>query len=179
MRVTVSNDTGKGCTLVGPERVDLRQKPAGIEHIDAARRYPAFRGLLLNLNSNESPFATYGSKVWIEDLEGDEPSVFASRIDLVISQGAQGLGRAPYDEMATRLAGLLEREPGDAVWAELHISPAKFAGGFEGFCLRLTLFARGAKQDQAQMRWSLGLARVQQALLFLARAIRQNRVSMN
>jgi hypothetical protein len=60
----------------------------------------------------------------------------------------------------------------------LHISPAQFTGGFEGFCLRLLLFARGAAQDQAQLRWSLGLVRVQQALLFLARAIRQNRVSI-
>lgn len=178
MRVTVTNDSGRDCSFVGPERVDLREKPGGIEHIEAARRHPTLRGLLLNLNSDESPFATFGCKVWMEDVEADEPIVFASRIDLVISESAQ-LGRAQYVEMATRLADLLEREPGDAVWAELHISQAQFAGGFEGFCLRILLFARGAKQDQAQMRWSLGLARVQQALLFLARAIRQNRVSMN
>ena len=178
MRVSVTNDSGQACSVSGPERLDLREKPAGIEHIDAARRYATFRGLLLNLNSDESPFTTFGCKVWIEDVEGDEPSVFASRIDLVISQGER-LSRAQYDEMASRLAGLLEREPGDAVWAELHISPAQFAGGFKGFCFRLLLFARGAKQDQAQLRWSLGVARVQQALLFLARAIRQNRVSMD
>ncbi len=179
MRVSVTKDSGQACSVAGPERLDLREEPTGIKHIDAARRYPAFRGLLLNLNSDESPFATFGCKVWIEDVEGAEPIVFASRIDLVISQGAERLGRAQYDEVATRLAGLLEREPGDALWAELHISPAQFAGGFEGFCLRLLLFARGAKQDQAQLRWSVGVARVQQALLFLARAIRQNRVSMD
>jgi hypothetical protein len=179
MRVIVTDDSGQACSVGGPERLDLREKPAGIEHIDAARRYPTFRGLLLNLNSDESPFATFGCKVWIEDVEGGEPSVFASRIDLVISEGAERLGRGQYDEVATRLAGLLEREPGDTVWAELHISPAQFAGGFQGFCLRLLLFARGAKQDQAQLRWSVGVARVQQALLFLARAIRQNRVSMD
>jgi hypothetical protein len=179
MRVSVTRDSGQACSVAGPERLDLREEPAGIKHVDAARRYPTFRGLLLNLNSDESPFTTFGCKVWIEDVEGDEPSVFASRVDLVISQGAERLGRAQYDEVATRLAGLLEREPGDALWAELHISPAQFAGGFEGFCLRLLLFARGAKQDQAQLRWSLGVARVQQALLFLARAIRQNRVSMD
>lgn len=177
MRVIVTKDSGHGCSVAGPERLDLRVEPAGIDRIDAARRYPTFRGLLLNLNSDESPFATFGCKVWTEDGEGAEPIVFASRIDLVMLQGAEQLGRAQYDEMATRLAGLLEREPGDAVRAELHISPAQLAGGFEGFCLRLLLFARGAKQDQAQLRWNLGLARVQQALLFLARAIRQNRVS--
>lgn len=179
MRVTVTNDSGKGCPVAGPERLDLREEPARIDRIEAARRYPAFRGLLLNLNSDESPFATFGCKVWIEDVEGAEPIVFASRIDLIISQDAERLGRAQYEEMASRLASLLERESGDAARVELLISPAQFAGGFEGFCLRLLLFARGAKQDQAQLRWSLGLARVQQALLFLARAIRQNRVSMD
>jgi len=177
MRVIVTSDSGQGCSVAGPERLDLREEPAGIDRIDAARRYPAFRGLLLNLNSDESPFTTFGCKVWTEDGEGAEPIVFASRIDLVISQGER-LSRAQYHEMATRLAGLLEREAGDAVRAELHISPAQFTGGFEGFCLRLLLFARGAAQDQAQLRWSLGLVRVQQALLFLARAIRQNRVSI-
>ena len=177
MRVIVTDDSGQGCSVGGPERLDLREEPAGIDRIDAARRYPAFRGLLLNLNSDESPFTTFGCKVWTEDGEGAEPIVFASRIDLVISQGER-LSRAQYHEMATRLAGLLEREAGDAVRAELHISPAQFTGGFEGFCLRLLLFARGAAQDQAQLRWSLGLVRVQQALLFLARAIRQNRVSI-
>jgi hypothetical protein len=117
MRVIVTNDSGQGCSVAGPERLDLREEPAGIDRIDAARRYPAFRGLLLNLNSDESPFATFGCKVWTEDGEGAEPIVFASRIDLVISQRPDQLGRAQYDEMATRLAGLLEREAGDALRA--------------------------------------------------------------
>src|ERR1700722_12232738 len=102
MRVSVSKDSAQACSVAGPERLDLREKPAGIEHIDAARRYPTFRGLLLNLQSEETPFATLGCKVWIEDVEGDEPSVFASRIDLVSSEGAERLGRAQYDEVATR-----------------------------------------------------------------------------
>jgi hypothetical protein len=58
---------------------------------------------------------------------------------------------------------------------ELQISPAAFSGGRQGFCMRLLLFSTGERQ-QAQLRWNLGLARVQQALLFLARAIRQGRL---
>lgn len=177
MRVVVTNDSGQGCTVAGPERLDLRQDPRAIERIDAAREHPALRALLLNLNSEESPFWTFGCKVWTAQDHGAEPNVFASRIDLIISQGANP-GRAQYDEIATRLAGLLEREPGDALSAEVHISSAQFAGGRDGFCLRLFLFARAAGEEQARLRWNLGLARVQQALLFLARAIRQNRVSM-
>jgi hypothetical protein len=177
MRVIVINDGGPGCTFDGPERLNLRAEPDAIERIDAARKHPALRALLLNLNSDESPFATFGCKVWDAQSDDAELNIFASRIDLVISQAANP-GRAQYDEMATRLAGLLEREPGDALRAELHISPAKFAGGRDGFCLRLFLFARAAAEEQAKLRWNLGLARLQQALLFLARAIRQNRVSM-
>jgi hypothetical protein len=78
--------------------------------------------------------------------------------------------------LADRLAALLEREPGDSLRVELQILPAQSAGGRQGFCLRLLLFSRGAGQQQAQLRWSLGLARVQQALLFLGRAIRQGRL---
>jgi hypothetical protein len=177
MRVIVTNDSGQSSPVAVPERLDLREEPGAIERIDAARQHPALRGLLLNLNAEESPFSTVGCKVWAA-TEGAEPSVFASRIDLIVWQGAAGLGQAQYDDLATRLAGLLEREPGDALRVELQIAPAQFSGGRQGFCLRLLLFAGGAAQEQARLRWTLGLVRVQQALLFLARAIRQNRVSI-
>lgn len=115
--------------------------------------------------------------MWTAQDQGAEPNVFASRIDLMISQG-ENPGHALYEEIAARLAGLLEREPGDALRAELHVSPAEFAGGRTGFCLRLFLFSRAATEEQAELRWNLGLARVQQALLFIARAIRQRRLSL-
>lgn len=179
MRVIVTNDSRHVCSAVGPERIDLREEPGAIARIDVARQHPALRGLLLNLNADESPFSTFGCKVWAAtEGTGVEPSVFASRIDLVVWQGGEELGQAQYDDLANRLAALLEREPGDALRVELQISPAQFAGGRQGFCLRLLLFASAAAQEQARLRWSLGLARVQQALLFLARAIRHNRVSI-
>ncbi len=106
---------------------------------------------------------------------GADLNIFASRIGLLISHVAEEAGQPEYEDLARRLAELLEREPGDALRAELQVSPAQLAGGRQGFCLRLLLFASGAAPEQAQLRWTLGLARVQQALLFLARAIRQNR----
>lgn len=179
MRVIVTNDSGQSCGVAGPERLDLREEPGAIERIEVARQHPALRGLLLNLNADESPFSTFGCKVWTAtEGAGVEPNVFASRIDLTVWQGAEHLGQAQYDDLAARLAGLLEPEPGDALRVELQISPAQFAGGRRGFCLRLLLFASGSAPEQARLRWTLGLVRVQQALLFLARAIRQNRVSM-
>ncbi len=175
----VTKDSQESCSVSGPDRLDLREDPGAIARIDAARQHPALRGLLLNLNADESPFSTFGCKVWAATEGGDvEPSVFASRIDLVVWQSAEDLGQAQYDDLANRLAGLLEREPGDALRVELQISPAQFAGGRQGFRLRLLLFANAATPEKAKLRWSLGLARVQQALLFLARAIRHSRVSI-
>ncbi|PYU26976.1 MAG: hypothetical protein DMG32_08925 [Acidobacteria bacterium] len=177
MRVIVTRDTQESCSAaVGPERLDLKEDPGAVARIDLARQYPSLGGFLLNLNAEESPFATFGCKVWAStEGAGAEPSEFASRIDLIVSRGAEEPDEAQYDDLARRLAELLEREPGDALRVELQVSPAQLARGQQGFCLRLLLFARGAGEKQAQVRWSLGLARVQQALLFLARAIRQNR----
>ena len=176
MRTIVTKDRANICSVAGPERLDLRENPGSVARIEAARQHTALRGLLLNLNEDESPFETFGCRVWTSTEEtGAEPSVFASRVDLILSGGSRQTGEADYDDLARRLAELLEREPGDALRAELQIAPAQFAGGQRGFCLRLLLFARAAAAEQARVRWSLGLARVQQALLFLARAIRQNR----
>ena len=176
MRVVVTKDNQEICNAADPERLDLREDPGSIVGIDAARQHAALRGLLLNLNADESPFATFGSKVWAStEGAGAESNEFASRIDLLVAHGAQEPDEAQYDDLAHRLARLLEREPGDALRVKLQISSARFARGRQGCCLRLVLLACGATQEQAQMRWGLGLARLQQALLFLARAIRQSR----
>ena len=176
MRVTVTKDSQARRGLVDSERFDLRDDPRSIGRIEAARQHPSLRGLLLNLNEDESPFSTLACKVWSVEEGGAEPSEFASCIDLVASQDGRQLDEAQYQDMARRLAELLEHEPGDALRVELQILPAEFANGRQGFCLRLLLFSRAAAQEQAQLRWTLGLARVQQALLFLARTIRQGRL---
>lgn len=178
MRTIITKNDQDICNVAHPERLDLREDPGAIARIDCARQYPNLRTLLLNLNADESPFTTFGCKLWASgEGPGAEPIEFASRIDLIVSEGRNEPDEVHYEDLARRLAELLEREPADALRAELQISPARLGGGRQGFCLRLLLFARAAAQQQAQLRWSLGLARLQQALLFLARAIRQNRVS--
>lgn len=174
MRVVVSSDKQeiKGAS----ERFDLREDPRAISRIDPARQHPALSGFLLNLNSEESPFSTLGCKVWssIQSAEA-EPHVLASRIDLMMHQDGGFHGQSQYEELARRLADLLEREPGDALQAELYVAPIALADLHQRYCLRLVLSASGRGEQQARLRWTLGIARLQQALLFLARAIRQNR----
>ena len=170
MQVAVITDSPQNCRVSGT--LDLREDPGAVERIEIARRHPALRGFLLSLNAEESPFSTLGCKVWNDDQEGAERCIFASRVDLLLSPDSSRVGQEQYEEFARRLATLLEREPGDSVRAELHIVRAEILGGPQGFCLRLFLYARGVRPEQAQLRWGLGIARVQQALLFVARAIR-------
>jgi hypothetical protein len=174
MRVVITTDKHEIGGISEP--LDLRENPRAIANIDAARQHPALGGLLVNLNSEESPFSTLGCEVWssIETAQA-EPDVFTSRLDLVIRDEIGISGQSQYEDLARRLAELLEREPGDALRVELHIAPTALSDLRHAYCLRLILCACGKGEQQARLRWTLGIARMQQALLFLARAIRQNR----
>jgi hypothetical protein len=175
MRVAVEFEITESCTVRGVDRYDLRSYPLGLERIECTRQYPPLLRFLVNVNSGDSPFSTFGCKAWSAKEAGSatEPCVFASRVDLIFLREATNFGRGPLEDLARRLAELLEREPGEALHAELRIAPAKFTGENRGFCLRLLLYARGATPEQAQMRWGLGLARLQQAVLFVGRVLRQ------
>lgn len=152
----------------------IRDTEATIE--DAGGKVPVFRGFLSSLSDGESPFSVLSYKVWSAKSDSEsEPLAFASRVDLTISQSAQSLDRQQYADFAAGLAKLLEHEPGDALMVELQIASVRFPDGRQGFCLAILLVARGTGPDQARLRWSLGLARIQQALLFEARALRQGR----
>ncbi len=85
------------------------------------------------------------------------------------------LHRKHFESLTNRLRELLTREAAlDALAAKLSVCPCRFVAlGRSGFCLRIALHARGATPEQAQLRWGLGLARIQQALLFSSRVLRQ------
>ena len=69
---------------------------------------------------------------------------------------------------------LLEHESGQTVRLELRVRRCRFrATGGSGFGLALLLRARGETAGQAEIRWGLGLAHLQQALLFVSRGVRQ------
>lgn len=174
MRVVVTTDKHEIGGISEP--LDLRENPRAIANIDAARQYPVLGGLLLNLNSEESPFSTLGCKVWSSiEIAQAEPDVFSCRLDLAMREQIGVGGQPEYEDLARRLAELLEREPGDALRVELHIAATGLSDIRHEYCLRVFLCASGKGEQQARLRWTLGIARMQQALLFLARAIRQNR----
>ena len=173
MRVVVSHSPSSCCSVRDPECCNLHVDPEAIERIECARRNLALRNLLAYLNATDSLFSTCGSKAWSEEQEDPaEPFVFASRVDVIFLREDVNFGRGPHENLARRLAELLEREPGESLRAELQIAGVEFAET-GGFCLRILLYAQGNTAGQAELRWGLGLARLQQALLFVARALRQ------
>ncbi len=158
--------------------LDLRDDPGGIAQIEEARRHPPLQNFLVVVNSEDSLFATARCRTWQkldESSAGASPCEFSSRLDLVFAPEQFNFDRSHYDRLIRRLEELLTRETArDALRSDLRVLPCRYrALGREGFCLRIDLHARGATPGQAEMRWGLGLACIQQALLFVSRVLRQ------
>ena len=123
----------------------------------AARESAVLRGFLSSLSDKESPFSIVSHKLWSADSNVEsEPIVFASRVDLTISNGAQSLDRHQYEDFAAGLAKLLEREPGDALRVELQIASARFPDGRQGLSLGVLLLAHGARPRSGAIALEFG-----------------------
>lgn len=166
-------------TARGPDRAyfDLRDDPRSIARIEAARQHAPLRALLVAVNGEDSAFATVRCRV-TRNAEAPADSnrrQFRSEIDLVFAEARANAEQSRFEELMKRLAELFGREGGaDYLWVRLSLRHCLFAGApGKGFCLAIGLSADGASAEQAEVRWGLALARVQQALLFLSRGLRQ------
>jgi len=157
--------------------LDLRANPQAIEGIEAARQYLPLRNFLTSVNGEESIFATAGATT-----KSDLPAAvsaglayeFASQTTIVFVEPSLNSARRIYADLASGLKELLERDAADTVRAVLRISSRDFTTHNQvGFCLSIRLVAEGNSAQQAELRWGLGLARVQQAILFRSRALKQ------
>jgi hypothetical protein len=181
MRVETIDDTeGRGPAMVfppGKDYVDLRDDPHALERIALARQYAPLRNFLAAVNGADSLFASASTSTQADSpatVSVGEAYEFASQAGLVFAEASVNFERDRYTDLAAGLKELLERDSGDAIRAVLRISPCDFpAQNRRGFCLSIRLVAHGASAEQAEMRWGLGLARMQQALLFTARALRR------
>jgi hypothetical protein len=116
------------------------------------------------------------AKVWDgTSTQSATDFTFHSRVDLIFAQPSFNFMPERYEDVVRRLVELWMKDTsGDALAVRMEILPcaygaAKSAGG----ALRLTLTSRSAGAEQARVRWGLGIVRVQQALLFVSRAMRQ------
>src|SRR5712692_2792449 len=155
---------------------DLRENPRGVDQIAAARQYLPLRNFLAAVNSADSVFTSANAKAQPHSPPGSsgEANDFSSQTSLVFADSSLNFERDHYAELAARLKGLLERDAGDALRVILRIAPCQFTDeNRQGYSLSIHVIAQGASTEQAEMRWGLGLARLQQALMFSARALRQ------
>jgi len=161
----------------GESYIDLRQNPRAIERIAPARAHLPLRNFLTAINSTKSVFTSAAVATESSSASNGLPGEsfeFASRIRLVFAIMSLNFDRIQYTEIAAAVKELLERDSAESIRAVFRVSPCDFPEqDHHGFCLEIQLIARGDSTRQAEVRWGLGLARVQQALLFRARAMGQ------
>jgi hypothetical protein len=157
--------------------LDLRANPQAIDGVAAARQYLPLRNFLASVNSEESIFAT-ASATTRSDLPAAVSAgpayEFASQARIVFAEPCLNWERKHYADLCSGLKELLERDTAEATRAVLRISSCDFAAeNRRRFYLSIRLVAAGSSAQQAELRWGLGLARIQQALLFRSRALKQ------
>lgn len=163
-------------TTEGSEFVNLREDPTGIARIAAASEHPPLAAFLVAINGEGSLFSTVGIRVCssASSQSGEEFS-FHSQVDLIFAHQPFNFIADHYEDAVRRLVELWMKDSADSLTARLEILPCQFEShSREGVGLRIVFTARGASAEQARTRWSLGLMKVQQALLFVSRAMRQN-----
>jgi hypothetical protein len=182
MRVTMrmEPDTEQSGLKTGGSHFDLRENPSAVEQIEPARLYRPLRGLLSALNSEETIYATVACHTWEKTEAGADPE-FGASVDVVFATQRQNFERKRFESLASGLRDLLEQEPGgEHVAAELHVLDCSSRDlRNPSYALRLTLTGRGSTPQQAELRWGLGIAHLQQALLYLSRSLRHQQARAN
>jgi hypothetical protein len=181
MRVEIVEDAeGAKPALTFPpddDFLDLRENPRAIEKGPAARQYLPLRNFLSTVNGADSVFVTASATIKLDSpaaVSAGFAHEFASQTDLLFADLSNNFDRKRFTDLSQGLKKLLERDPADSVRAVLRISSCDFrAQNQTGYCLSIRLVAAGDSAQQAELRWGLGLARVQQALLFRARTLKQ------
>ena len=161
----------------GEAFLDLRNDAGAISRIGAARENPPLAALIVSVNGDASLFSTTRAKTWSAAAQGngeDGAAEFGSRVELVLADPKLRENSAMTEDAVRRLVELWMKESGaDTLSARLEVLPCRLgAAAAKGAAIRISLSARGETPEQARMRWGLGVARLQQALLFVSRAMR-------
>jgi hypothetical protein len=136
----------------------------------------ALQAILAAVNSEDSVFriAATGTQQAQPD-SGGAVHTFSGGLRLVFSNDSFNQDRGLYYELVEKLTQLL-KEAGSADSLEIKLGlsagpPAESKGPSQ--TLVIELVSKGSSAEQAELRWGLGLAHLQQALLFTSRLLRQ------
>ena len=103
------------------------------------------------------------------------PNLFSGSFLLFFSDEAFNRERAHYFALLEKLSELLDKA-GSADFLEVRLglsSRADSAPHAPDYTLFVELVSQGASTEQAELRWGLGVAHLQQAVLFSARLLRK------
>jgi hypothetical protein len=164
-------------------RVEIVEVPASRESsqgIEAAapplQENRALNGFLAAVNGSDSFFRVEPTTFAFPDLVLEEGArSFRLTFRIGFSHGKLNRSRGLFFTLLEKTAELL-REAGaaDTLGVRLGLgSESDDAPGRASHRLVLELSALGSTPEQAELRWGLGLAHVQKALLFTSRQLRQ------
>ena len=133
----------------------------------------ALKSFFAALNSDDSLFVGNSSAATIEADAQHGIQTCRATLAVKFRDGKQASSRSLHFSLIQKLAELLKTAgSADSLIATLCLitenSELK-----DQLAIQIRLEATGSSPDQAGLRWGLGLAHVQQALLFLSRYLRQ------
>lgn len=154
----------------------LEQRAAGTKSADETSVKLALQSFQSAMQSDASFFDSRRTGNLQIGL-GEEGRASCSGGFLLTFRGKEfGGDRGIYFQLIQKLFELLKNAgSAEILTARLCLISEKQDEGVEGvFALRMELKAAGDSNEQATLRWGLGLAHLQQALLFTSRYMRQN-----
>lgn len=143
--------------------------------LEAAAVNRALQNFFAAIESDDSLFAGEAAGGAPAGAAPGAGAVYSGDFLLRFRDASLASNRTIYFSLMEKLVELLkEAGSADSLVASLCLSsPAATQGKPAGLALRMRLEARGNSLEQAGLRWGLGLAQVQQALLFTSRYLRQ------
>jgi hypothetical protein len=127
------------------------------------------------MQGDDSLFVSEYGGNWRESRAGDGRGICSGNFSLCFKEKEFGRNRSLYFQLIQKLIELLKCAGSQEVlMARLClVSAEKNESSLGVFSLGIELEAVGDNGDQAALRWGLGLAHLQQALLFTSRHLRQ------
>ena len=135
----------------------------------------ALQNFFSSLNSEESQFSVEYPGSGTVHQSGETGEVYCGDFVITFRSPEEAENTALHFSLLEKLSELL-RSAGSSATLGVMLSLTKVPsrkGQKAGVALELRLEANGESVEQAELRWGLGLAHVQQALLFASRWLRQ------
>jgi hypothetical protein len=133
----------------------------------------ALKSFLGVMSADDSLFSAEPGGILLATVSSGE-TVCSGRVWLKFRDEALAANRGTHFSLLAKLSELLKPAgSAESLNALLCMSTGERGGDQAKFALAVVLEATGNSAEQAGLRWGLGLAHIQQALLFTSRALRQ------